>query len=252
MKLARQLLADLENTGVSRRPDAKELPGKVGIFDGEQMVTSLGEKFEVPANYASKSLLVVGDTLKLVEENGQKRFKQIEHMKRHKTTGILTKKDGKFAVVTSEGSYKVLPSSVYHFKGQVGDEVILQIPAANISSPYGAIESIIKKKVVLEETKTTPELKTSQKGTDVVKETDVAKGTKQEPVIFEKGAKIEDEVKAPVKKESLQVKMTDEEKRAEKEPEKRAEKEDKISEGVVVPEVRKAEITGAVGEEELS
>ena len=231
-------MADLENTGVSRRPDAKELPGKVGVFDGEQMVTSEGEKFEVPANYASKSLLVVGDTLKLVEEAGQKRFKQIEHIKRHKTIGILTKKDGKFAAVTSEGSYKVLPSAVDHFKGQVGDEVMLQIPAANLSSPYGAIESIIKKKVVLEETKNTSETETSPKGTDV------AEGTKQEPEISEKGAKIEDEVKASVKKESSKVKMRYEE--------KRAEKEEKISDGVVVPEVRKAEITGTVGEEELS
>ncbi len=239
-------MADLENTGVSRRPDAKELPGKVGIFNGEQMVTGEGEKFEVPANYASKSLLVVGDTLKLVEENGQKRFKQIEHVKRHKTTGILTKKDGKFAAVTSEGSYKVLPSGVDHFKGQVGDEVMLQIPAANISSPYGAIESIIKKKVVSEETRPAPETETSPKKTDVVK------GTKQEPGISEKGAKIEDEVRAPLKKESSQVKMLEKEKGAEREPEKRAEKEEKISEGVVVPEVRKAQITGTVGEEELS
>ncbi len=142
IKLAKQLLNDLEGSGMDAKPKATELPGVAGVFDGENMVSENGENFPVPANYASKSMLVVGDTLKLVDEGKEKRFKQIEHVKRHKTTGILTKKDGKWKAVTPEGSYKVLPAAVSHFGADVGSEVILHLPANNLTVPYGAIESV--------------------------------------------------------------------------------------------------------------
>jgi hypothetical protein len=140
LRLARQLLNDIAN-----REGGKELPGGVGVFDGQSMVSETGEKHSVPENYASKSILVVGDTLKLVDEGGNKRFKQIEHVKRHKTAGILTKKDGKWAAVSSEGSYKILSSAVAHFKGDVGDEVLLQLPANNLQSAWAALEKVTKK-----------------------------------------------------------------------------------------------------------
>ena len=108
------------------------------------MVSESGESFPVPANYASKSMLVVGDTLKLVEEgkNKDKRFKQIEHVKRHKSTGILTKKEGKWRAVTPEGSYKVLPAAVEHFGADIGSEVMIHLPATNLTVGYAAIESV--------------------------------------------------------------------------------------------------------------
>jgi len=145
IKLARQLLSDVEVEEGKGRTKPRELPGVAGMFDGLGMVTEKGERFPVPENYASKSILVVGDTLKLVGEGGEKRFKQIEHVKRHKTTGILTKKDGKWAVVTPEGSYRVLDASVGHFDGAIGDEVLLQIPANNLQTTWAAVENITKK-----------------------------------------------------------------------------------------------------------
>lgn len=145
IKLARQLLGNLEGTGIEAKPKAKELPGVTGIFDGENMVSEDGQSFPVPANYASKSMLVVGDTLKLVDEGKEKRFKQIEHVKRHKTNGILTKKDGKWKVITPEGSYKVLPAAVAHFGADISSEVTLHLPANNLTVPYGAIEVVNKK-----------------------------------------------------------------------------------------------------------
>jgi hypothetical protein len=145
IKLARQLLSELEKEGGREKPKAKEMPGTIGMFDGQTMVTEQGETFPVPENYASKSILVVGDTLKLVEDGGEKRFKQIEHVKRHKTAGILAKKDGKWTVVSSEGSYRVLPASVSHFEGDVGDEVLLQLPANSLQTTWAAVENITKK-----------------------------------------------------------------------------------------------------------
>lgn len=146
IKLAKQLLNDLESgkvDGNNQNSDpTKNLPGLTGSFDGENMVTASGETFPVPANYASKSMLVVGDILKLVEEGKEKRFKQIEHVKRHRTTGILTKKEGKWKAITPEGSYKVLPVTVEHLGAEVGSEVALHLPANNLNVAFAAIESL--------------------------------------------------------------------------------------------------------------
>lgn len=163
IKLAKQLLSELEggvghtsrgdsNRG-GREQNGKVYPGVMGIFDGENMVTDSGESFPVPVNYASKSLLVVGDTLKLVEEGAgkEKRFKQIEHVKRHRTIGIIAKKDGKWRIVTPEGSYKVLGGVIEHLGAAVGDEVVLHLPAGNLTVPYGAIESVKGKQKQVEE-----------------------------------------------------------------------------------------------------
>jgi hypothetical protein len=145
IKLAKQLLSEVESEGKKGRPKAKELPGTIGVFDGQQMITEKGEKYPVPENYASKSILVVGDTLKLVEGGREKRFKQIEHVKRHKTAGIIAKKDGKWTAVTPEGSYRLLQPAVDHFEGNVGDEVLVQLPASNLQATWAAVEKVTKK-----------------------------------------------------------------------------------------------------------
>lgn len=162
IRQAKQLLEQLEGGRSSNQTSHPSLPphpavpkddrpGVIGIYDGEKITTPAGEAYPVPGNYASKSLLVIGDSLKMYEENGEKRFKQVEHVKRHKTTGLLVKKDGKFRAITPEGSYKVLSESIVHFKGEVGDEVVLYLPAGNLTAPYGAIETIHKKTAKTEE-----------------------------------------------------------------------------------------------------
>ena len=163
IKLAKQLLGELEHEGrrLPERNKAKDLPGIAGVFDGQNMVTESGEKHPVPENYASKSILVVGDTLKLVGSGGEKRFKQIEHVKRHKTNGIIAKKDGKWAAVTSEGSYKLLNSAVEHFGAEVGDEILVQIPASNLQTPWAAVEKVTKKSKISDQEVT--QIKTEEK-----------------------------------------------------------------------------------------
>ncbi len=158
IRLAKQLLNDLEQGGERGAVEKKVLPGVTGAFDGESMVAETGEKYPVPANYASKSLLVVGDVLKLVEEGKEKRFKQLEHVKRYKTKGVLTKKDGKFHAVTPEGSYRVLPAAVDHFNVAVGDEVVLILPAKNLQVGWGAVEAAVGKEPPVREKPTVPEV----------------------------------------------------------------------------------------------
>jgi len=234
IKLARQLLSEVEVEGRGKAR-AKELPGTVGMFDGQNMATEKGENFPVPENYASKSILVVGDTLKLVSDGGEKRFKQIEHVKRHKTTGILTKKDGKWAAVTPEGSYKVLNASVEHFNGNVGDEVLLQIPANNLQTTWAALENISKKgkeetKEAKEKTETVE--KTEVKETKLLEEKEkIATGETQKKeeaqkkVKEEKPKQVQEAPKAEAKEEKpRQAQPTPKEETRPEKPEAAAEK----------------------------
>lgn len=208
IKLARQLLGELESGRRGDEPKAKEMPGITGIFEGEIMTTQKGEKYPVPENYASKSMLVVGDTLKLVENAGQKRFKQIEHVKRHKTIGIITKKEGKWAAVTPEGSYKILPASVEHFKGDVGDEVLLQLPANNLQTLWAAVEKVTKKGGEVQEEKT-EQKKPKENGKPVPAPAITTESTNEEKVTKpskEKASPVKKEVKPKVASKSVEKK----------------------------------------------
>lgn len=117
-----------------------------GVFDGMNMVGPDGKQYPVPANYASKSKLVEGDTLKLtILEDGSFVYKQIGPMERDKALGTLTQGDnGDWYVLANGRSYRVLLASVTYFKGEVGDEATIVVPKGG-DSEWGAVENIIKK-----------------------------------------------------------------------------------------------------------
>ncbi len=142
IRLAKTLLSGVATT--PPKTSSKELPGIVGTFDGENMIAEDGKKYPVNPNYASKSVLVYGDTLKRVEMDGRERFKQIARVKRHKVEGILAKKSGKWTAVTADGSYAVSPVAVDFYKGEEGDEVVVVLPLDDKGVPYAALESIKK------------------------------------------------------------------------------------------------------------
>ena len=118
------------------------IPGTIGKFVGDHMETEKNEKIEVPANYASKSTLVYGDKLKMYEEGGEKKFKQVERVKRFRIEGIVAKKEGKWCVVTSDSSYRVLDASIEHFGAKEGDTVVILLPLDNKYAPFAALESM--------------------------------------------------------------------------------------------------------------
>lgn len=118
-----------------------------GVFDGQNMVAQDGTEYPVPANYASKSKIVQGDTLKLtISEDGSFVYKQIGPVERKKILGILSQdENGDYVVVADDKTYKVLLASVTYFKGEVGDEATLVVPQEG-DVKWGAIENILKKK----------------------------------------------------------------------------------------------------------
>lgn len=125
--------------------------GQVGQFDGEAMILTDGTRIPVPANYASKSMLVPGDTLRMVPDphgGDQPRFKQIDKVERAKATGLVTRKDGKYEILCEEGSFKVLSAAVKHFEIQPGDSVTIQFAKQHTKGSWAAIEKVASKSEV--------------------------------------------------------------------------------------------------------
>jgi len=155
INLAKQLLSELTlvKSTLGSQPSAPpgpktpevsaiQLPGVIGTFDGQFMNTTDGQRFQIPENYASKSMIVFGDKLKMVDVNGEKRFKQIERTKRQRSNGMIVKKEGRYHVVTSDGSYKVSSAAVSFFGGKEGDEAHIILPLNNKHVPFAALESV--------------------------------------------------------------------------------------------------------------
>lgn len=133
------------------RNKAKDLSvleeGKVieGVFNGQGMVGADNKEYTVPANYASKSKLVEGDTLKLtIGDDGSFMYKQIAPIERKKIIGSLSQGDGNFMVTAEGKNYKVLQASVTYYKGVPGDQVTIILPKDH-DSTWAAVENIIKK-----------------------------------------------------------------------------------------------------------
>lgn len=118
-----------------------------GVFNGENMIGPDGKEYTVPANYASKSKLVEGDTLKLtIKPDGTFVYKQIKPQERDRQKGKLlydSEKDEFRAVLENGKSYKLINASVTYFKGEPGDEVIVLIPK-NLEASQAAVENVIK------------------------------------------------------------------------------------------------------------
>jgi hypothetical protein len=132
-------------SGAAASSDPSASPGKVieGQFDGQNMLGPDGKVYPVPANYASKSKLVQGDTLKLtIGEDGSFIYKQIGPVERRKLIGTLTLKDGQYYVEAGEHSYHVLFASVTYFKAQPGDQVTIVTPEDS-QSDWAAVEAVI-------------------------------------------------------------------------------------------------------------
>jgi len=120
--------------------------GKVieGVFDGEMMVAADGQTYPVPPNYASKSKLVEGDTLKLtISTDGSFVFKQISPVERRNAVGTLAQ-DGSSYTISAEGkSYKVLTASVTFYKALPGDQITIVLPKEH-DAVWAVMENVIK------------------------------------------------------------------------------------------------------------
>jgi len=124
---------------------SRDIPGELGIFDGEYLVTKEGIKYEVPKNYSAKSLLIIGDELKKYQEDGKEMYKIVKKAPRKKVKGTLSKKDGKYVILVDGGkSFFLLKSAVEFRNLKQGDEVIAVVPEKE-NSDYAAIDKLAPK-----------------------------------------------------------------------------------------------------------
>lgn len=150
---AKKLLAELIGEPVpapaNHTPRPEVTGGKVveGVFDGQNMIGPDGKVYSVPANYASKSKLVEGDSLKLaIADDGTFVYKQIGPVERRRVIGLLSRDSstGEFVILLEGRTYKVLRASVTYFKGEEGDDIVVLLPK-NAEGAWAAVENIIKK-----------------------------------------------------------------------------------------------------------
>ncbi len=118
-----------------------------GVFTGEKMIGDDGKEYPVPPNYASKSILVAGDRMKLtITKSGSFLYKQIGPVERRRAIGVLRfdPEPNQWTVSADGERYRVLTASVTFYKGKPGDEAIIFLPK-NKESLWGAVENIIGK-----------------------------------------------------------------------------------------------------------
>ncbi|OGC70722.1 hypothetical protein A2415_03750 [candidate division WWE3 bacterium RIFOXYC1_FULL_39_7] len=128
----------------SKKDMYRDVPGVTGVFNGISMTAEDGKTYDVPANYAAKSRLVYGDTLKLIDEGEKKVFKQIEKVERRKIEGILTKKEGRWYILSDAGSYKISDNAAEFNGAQLNDEAVAFIPANNLGVTFASLDSLKK------------------------------------------------------------------------------------------------------------
>ena len=126
-----------------RKAHYQNIPGTEGVFDGQYLVAEDGRKTEVPPNYAAKSKLVYGDILKVFMDSGKQIFKQIDRVERKVIEGVLTKKEGKWYLLSDVGSYKVSDASAEFNKAKINDRAFALIPAENTKVPFACLDRII-------------------------------------------------------------------------------------------------------------
>ncbi|HMY80535.1 MAG TPA: hypothetical protein PLW93_00885 [Candidatus Absconditabacterales bacterium] len=133
---------------VINHPVTKIPPIKVltGLYNGLYFVThDSDEQYPVPANYASKSMLIPGDELKLIiGSDGSLIYKLIKPAPRKHIKGILFKKDNTFIALGSDNqNYQLNTAAVTFFHGKPSDELGLIVHKDKVYG-YAALESIIK------------------------------------------------------------------------------------------------------------
>lgn len=127
--------------------DPVTAPGVEGTFDGTNLITSTGEKIEVPSAYASKTRILFGDTVKMYDDNGEKKFKVMVKQPRKKLDALSTKKDNKWYALTGIGVYKISDSFADFNKLAVNDRLSVLVPEGNLQVPFAAIEEVLKQDI---------------------------------------------------------------------------------------------------------
>lgn len=113
------------------------------VFTWEEMFGWDGNKYPIPANYASKSKLVQWDKLKLtVDPTGRMTYKQIEPIERDTKLGLLAKDGSRYQAIVDGKAYNLLTASVTHFKANIWDRITIIVPKWK-EATFAAVDIIV-------------------------------------------------------------------------------------------------------------
>ncbi len=114
-----------------------------GVFTGDAMLGADKRLYPVPANYASKSLIVQGTKMKArIEADGKLTYKIIEEIPFETKAGILVKDRDRWQAVCGDKVYNVLMASVTFHKGEVGNQASFRVPAGK-EATFAALEAVV-------------------------------------------------------------------------------------------------------------
>lgn len=114
-----------------------------GTYDGQFLISPMGEKIEVPAAYAAKTRILFGDTVKSYFENGEQKFKVTNKQPKKTVKALTTKREGKWHVITGLGGYKISENAAEFNNLQLNQEVNVLVPENNTAVPFAAFDEII-------------------------------------------------------------------------------------------------------------
>ncbi|MFA5358802.1 MAG: hypothetical protein WC310_03210 [Patescibacteria group bacterium] len=117
-----------------------------GVFDGQKMIDTEGQEYQIPPNYISKSKLVEGDILKLtIDDRGNFVYKQIGPVGRRRVKAQLGQdpETKQYYAVAGTKRWKLITAAVTYFRGDPGDEVVILVPEES-KSAWAAVENVIK------------------------------------------------------------------------------------------------------------
>ncbi|MCA9307948.1 hypothetical protein KC980_00380 [candidate division WWE3 bacterium] len=117
---------------------------KLGFFDGNHLVTEDNKKFVVPANYSAKSKLIYGDILEMIAtpDGDKNNFKIIKKIPRETVTGMLSKDNTDWKLLTAKGVYKLSPTAASFMEAQPKMHASALIPKENPAAPFAALDSV--------------------------------------------------------------------------------------------------------------
>ncbi len=114
-----------------------------GVFMGDYVLLSTGNKLKIAESYAARTNLVVGDILVLESREGEQgRFNLKERVQRTSAKATYTSKGGQPIAKIGAKEYKVPQISVEHFNLKEGDAITILLPVAGQTN-YAPIESKI-------------------------------------------------------------------------------------------------------------
>ncbi len=136
---AKNLLDELTNTGSNFDSNTKIIEG---VFKGDYLLGDDGERYEVAANYASKSKIIEGSRLRgTIMPDGRIKYTITEKAQYELKLGkVVTNEKHETLIQIDDYQAKVLWESITFFRLEEGDDAYIRVPKGQ-KAEFAVIDS---------------------------------------------------------------------------------------------------------------